>query len=382
MAKMLSLEADLPNTFKSLRKLLIGGEAFPIDLAEALKPLAPAEIRNMYGPTETTVWSATYPLQGEERSIPIAGRIANTQIYILDGEQRIVPIGVAGELYIGGKGVVRGYLKQSGMTAERFVPDSMSKEVGARLYRTGDLARYRSDGEIEFLGRIDHQVKIRGYRIELGEIEAQLGSHPAVRHCVVVARQDETGEQRLVAYSVYEGEVGPSAGELRSYLKERLPEYMLPGWYVRLEEMPQTPNGKVDRRALPDPEVKSEGRVGNLASKTPTEEILAGIFQEALKLDRVGRKDNFFEIRRTFLIGDADYFADKGRLRSAGRVEKYLRGDDGRRSGKQDSRGDQGGREGSGAAAGQSAERGPKTRRAAVVVRAAEVVVHRSVGAG
>ena len=296
MAKMLSLEADSPNTFRSLRKLLIGGEAFPIDLAETLKRLGPEEIRNMYGPTETTVWSATYRLSGKERSVPIGRPIANTQIYILDGEQRIAPVGVAGELYIGGQGVVRGYLKQSGMTAERFVPDPMSKEEGARLYRTGDLARYRSDGEIEFLGRRDHQVKIRGYRIELGEIEAQLSSHPAVRQSVVAPRQDETGEQRLVAYSVYEGDVTPSAGEMRSYLKERLPEYMLPSWYVRLEEMPQTPNGKVDRRALPDPEMKSEGRGGDLGSKTPAEEILIGIFQESLKLDRVGRRDNFFEI--------------------------------------------------------------------------------------
>jgi amino acid adenylation domain-containing protein len=202
MAKMLSLEADSPGAFKSLCKILIGGEAFPIGLAQALKPLVSGEIRNLYGPTETTVWSATYLLHGAESSIPIGRPIANTQIYILDREQEIVPVGVPGELYIGGKGVVRGYLKQPELTAERFLPDEFSAETGARLYRTGDLARYRSDGAIEFLGRVDHQVKIRGHRIELGEIEARLSAHPAVRQCVVVARQDDTEEKRLVGYVV------------------------------------------------------------------------------------------------------------------------------------------------------------------------------------
>jgi len=297
MAKMLSMDGDTFDTLGGLRKLMVGGEPFPIELAERLKQMAGAEIRNMYGPTETTIWSATYRLCGEERNIPIGRPVANTQIYILDRALEIVPVGVAGELYIGGEGVVRGYLKQAELTGDRFLPDEFNREGGGRIYRTGDLARYRDDGRIEFLGRIDHQVKIRGYRIELGEIEIELGAHPGVRQCVVMAHEDETGEKRLVAYVVYEGESEPSVGELRSYLKERLPEYMAPWWFVRLGELPLTPNGKVDRRALPAPDVNRTGeRDGYIAPRTLVEEIGAGIFEELLKPDRVGVRDNFFEL--------------------------------------------------------------------------------------
>jgi amino acid adenylation domain-containing protein/non-ribosomal peptide synthase protein (TIGR01720 family) len=304
MAKMLSLGSDSNGPFSSLRQLLIGGEAFPIELAYDLKPLAPGEIRNMYGPTETTIWSTTYSLRGEERGIPIGRPIANTQTYILDRELGVAPIGVPGELYIGGKGVVRGYLNRSELTAERFLPDSFSREPGARVYRTGDLTRYSADGEIEFLGRIDHQVKIRGYRIELGEIEARLNSHPAVRQCAVIAHNYGKSEKRLAAYMVGEGEGASHASELRAYLKETLPEYMLPARFVWLDQMPLTPNGKVDRRALPAPDVNRSGMTeGYVGPRTPVEQTLARIFQEALRLDQVGIHSSFFELGGDSILG-------------------------------------------------------------------------------
>jgi amino acid adenylation domain-containing protein len=297
MAKMISMEEEWIDAFGSLRKLIIGGEVFPQDLAEKLRVVVKGEIRNMYGPTETTVWSATHALKGDEKSIPIGRPVANTRIYILDQGQEIAPIGVIGELYIGGDGVVRGYLNQAEATGDRFMPDAFSQTGGARVYRSGDLARYRDDGLIEILGRVDYQVKIRGYRIELGEIENVLGAHAGVRECVVAASEDDSGEKRLVAYVVKDGEREPSEGELRSYLKERLPEYMAPAWFVRLEEMPLTPNGKVDRRALPSPNMKRAEEVdGYLTPRTAVEEIVTGIFEEALKLDRVGRRDNFFDL--------------------------------------------------------------------------------------
>ena len=319
MAKMLSLEAEWINAVGSLRKLIIGGEAFPDDLAEKLRGVVKGEIRNMYGPTETTVWSATYALNGEERSVPVGRPVANTRIYILDQTLEVVPVGVAGELYIGGEGVVRGYLNRADITGDRFLPDKFSPAGGSRVYRTGDLARYRENGRIEFLGRVDHQVKIRGRRIELGEIEGVLVTHPAVSQCVVIAQEDETGDKRLVAYVVYEGENGPGAGELRSYLTERVPEHMAPWRFVALAELPLTPNGKVDRRALPAPDMKgAEGGGGYL---TPVEEIVAGIFEELLKLGRVGIHHNFFD------LGGHSLLAMKvvSRIRAALKVEIGVR---------------------------------------------------------
>src|SRR5262249_15762132 len=209
MAKMISMEAEWIDAVGALRKLMIGGEAFPQDLAEKLRGVVKGEILNLYGPTETTVWSATHTLNGEEKSVPIGRPVANTRIYILDRALEIGPIGAIGELYIGGEGVVRGYLNRAEATGDRFMPDAFSPAGGGRVYRTGDLARYRDDGRIEYLGRVDNQVKIRGYRIELGEIETALGTHPGVRECVVTAREDEVGEKRLVAYVVKEGEGEP-----------------------------------------------------------------------------------------------------------------------------------------------------------------------------
>jgi non-ribosomal peptide synthetase component F len=295
MAKIVSMEASSRNTFSSLRKLLIGGEAFPVGLAENLKLLVTAEIRNMYGPTETTIWSATYPLSGAESRIPIGRPIANTQIYILDRELKIVPVGVPGELHIGGKGVVRGYLAQSDLTSERFIPDQFSAEPGARLYLTGDRARYLADGNIEFLGRIDHQVKIRGFRVELGEIEVVLSQHPAVRETVVIVSGDE--DKRLIAYLVSRDEQRATLSELRQYLKQRLPEYMIPSGYVWLEKIPLTSNGKLDRRALPATDEAGTARGREyVAPSGPVEEALAGIWSELLGVEKVGVHDDFFEL--------------------------------------------------------------------------------------
>ena len=295
MAKILRAEMGSVNSLNSLCKIMIGGEAFPIGLAEALKPLATARIHNMYGPTETTVWSATYLLRGEERSIPIGRPIANTQLYILDRDMQIVPIGVPGELYIGGKGVVRGYLKRSELTAERFMPDQFGAEPGARLYRTGDTARYLPDGNIQFLGRVDHQVKIRGFRIELGEIEAALLQRQEISESVVLAAGDE--EKRLIAYLVSRDGQRVALSELREYLKQRLPEYMAPSLYVWLEKMPLTSNGKIDRMALPEAKEAGVARKREyVAPSGPVEEALADIWSELLGVEKVGVHDNFFEL--------------------------------------------------------------------------------------
>src|SRR5437667_3730482 len=206
-------------------KILCGGEALPGSLAAQVLPHC-SELWNMYGPTETTIWSAVSRVQPGRR-ISIGHPIANTQFYILDSDQHLVPIGVPGELHIGGDGLARGYLNRPELTGEKFVPDPFAKGAGAKLYRTGDLVRYGTDGEIEFLGRIDHQVKVRGFRIELGEIEAQLKQHPGVAEAVVLARDENAGEKRLVAYVVPHQKSPATATELRNYLKSKLPPYMV-----------------------------------------------------------------------------------------------------------------------------------------------------------
>jgi acyl-coenzyme A synthetase/AMP-(fatty) acid ligase/aryl carrier-like protein len=225
---------------------------------------------------------------------PIGRPIANTQIHLLDRHLQPAPLGVAGELHIGGAGLGRGYLARPELTAEKFAPNPFAEEAGARLYKSGDLARYRADENIEFLGRIDHQVKIRGVRIELGEIEGALGRHPSVREAVVVVREDQPGEKRLVAYlTVISGEV-LEVSELRGYLKERLPEYMVPAAYVAMPELPLMSNGKLNRNALPTPEREAYASHGYEAPVGEIETALAQIWAEVLHLESVGRHDNFF----------------------------------------------------------------------------------------
>ena len=277
-------------------KMLCGGEALSRELADQLIAKG-SSLWNMYGPTETTIWSTHCRVPPGEGIINIGRPIANTQVYILDQYLQPVPVGVVGELLIGGDGLARGYLHRPELTRERFISDPFSAESAARLYKTGDLARYRPDGVIECMGRLDHQVKIRGFRIELGEIEASLTRHPDVQQAVVVAREDHNGDRQLVAYVVRQNRVGFNTSELRNYLKESLPEYMVPPVYVVMDTLPQTPNGKVDRNALPDPAgQRIEESSPFVSPRTPLEQSIATIWQEVLKVERVGLEDNFFDL--------------------------------------------------------------------------------------
>jgi amino acid adenylation domain-containing protein len=292
------LDAGLEKT--EWTKVLCGGEALNLDLARTLASRSHSAW-NMYGPTETTIWSSIEKLKKDLSGVSIGRPIANTKIYIFDKYGEPVPIGVAGEIHIGGAGVARGYLNRQELTGDRFVPDPFSNGPGARMYRTGDLGRRLADGNIEFLGRNDFQVKIRGFRIELGEIEARLSEHEGVREAIVLAREDTPGEKRLVAYYTSspatdseQGVVG--AEQLRMHLSAALPEYMVPAAYVRLESLPLTPNGKLDRKALPAPEGDAYVVRQYEAPQGTIEKLLAGIWAELLKLDHVGRHDNFFEL--------------------------------------------------------------------------------------
>jgi amino acid adenylation domain-containing protein len=273
-------------------KILCGGEALSRELATQLLERADS-LWNMYGPTETTIWSAVSQVQaGSEVSIGQA--IANTQFYILDTNLQPVPVGVAGELHIGGDGLARGYLNRPELTAEKFIPNPFG-DAGSRLYKTGDLVRYLTDGNIEYIGRIDHQVKVRGFRIELPEIEALLSQHPTVQQAVVIAKEI-AGDKRLVAYLVPQTEATPLMGELRSFLKQQLPEYMVPSYFVVLDALPLTPNGKVDRKALPDPDQTRLEAQAYVAPRNEVERILSSVWQEVLNLEKVGVNDNFFEL--------------------------------------------------------------------------------------
>jgi amino acid adenylation domain-containing protein len=282
--------------------LLCGGEALPRALADRLLDKGKA-LWNLYGPTETTIWSSAERVEPGELPVPIGRPIANTQLYVLDARLRPVPVGVTGELYIGGAGLARGYLGRPALTAERFVPDPFGKKPGGRLYRTGDLARWRADGRLECLGRVDHQVKVRGYRIELGEVEAALAGHPAVAASAVAARPDLTGEQALAAYLVPRQAARPGAGEMRDWLLKKLPDYMVPAQFVWLDALPLTPNGKVDRNALPEPD-PSAAQAGSVfvPPRGPVEEALAAVWRELLGQDRVGVHDNFFDLGGHSLI--------------------------------------------------------------------------------
>jgi natural product biosynthesis luciferase-like monooxygenase protein len=298
MAGMLTIGDESRKALRSLKQMMVGGEAFPVALANDLKDLVSGKLTNMYGPTETTIWSSTYRIDGNLTSIPIGRPIANTDLYILDANLHPVPVGVVGELFIGGEGVVRGYYKRPELTAERFIAHPFSENPNARLYRTGDLVRYLPCGNVEILGRIDHQVKIRGYRIELGEIESCLAGHEGVREAVVVARQDTPGDARLVGYLVpTTREDSPKESELRDLLRKSLPDYMVPSAIVQLDRFPLTPNGKIDRKALPAPnEVERERESALVAPENEIERKVAEIWREYLNLPEVGTQDNFFEL--------------------------------------------------------------------------------------
>jgi amino acid adenylation domain-containing protein len=284
---------------------LCGGEALPVALADELVGLG-LELWNMYGPTETTIWSTCARVQTSGQSLTIGRPIANTTLYILDEKLRPVPVGMAGELWIGGAGLARGYRGRPDLTEERFVPAPFDPEPGARIYRTGDLARYRSDGEVEYLGRIDHQVKVRGFRIELGEIETVLSRHPAVGSAVVVAR-GQGADAELAAYVILRGI--PVAGHaLRQFLTQKLPAYMVPTTVTALEGFPLTPNGKVDRKALPEPARERSQERELVAPKTPLQRRLVSIWQRELQIDPIGVTDNFFDLGVTSIVG-ASLFA-------------------------------------------------------------------------
>jgi amino acid adenylation domain-containing protein len=292
---------DKPQALYSLRELMVGGEQLQITapIIKLFTELKDCVLYNHYGPSETHVVTS-YLLPHEPSgwpALPPLGRpVANTEIYLLDSHLQPVPVGVPGELYIGGACLAHGYLKRTPLTAERFIPHPFSHSLGARFYKTGDLARYLEDGNIEFTGRNDFQVKIRGMRIELGEIEVALRQHESVREAVVTVRQDGTAvDKKLVAYIVAQREQSPTAKQLREFLKEKLPEYMLPASFVMLETFPLTSSGKLDRLALPAPEKNLEMEESYVAPRTAVEEVLAGIFAEVLAVERVGIHDNFFE---------------------------------------------------------------------------------------
>ena len=281
--------------------LILGGEALFGETLSSWQVHSPqTRIINEYGPTETVVGCCTYEVpQGVNISgpVPIGRPIANTRHYILDRYLQPVAIGVAGELYIGGDGVARGYLFRPELTREKFIPDPFSTDPESRLYKSGDLCRYLPDGNIEYMGRMDHQVNIRGYRIELGEIEAVLKEYPQVRDSVVLARMDRPQDKQLAAYIVLKPSKTFVKSDLRSFLAERLPDYMLPSAFVILDAFPLTENGKVDRSALPAPDAFGDFGDGDyVAPRSPGEEIMANIWAELLGRKKVSIHDNFFEI--------------------------------------------------------------------------------------
>jgi aspartate racemase len=292
---------DHIESLSGFKQLLAGGDVLSLPhVKRVLKKLPGCRLINAYGPTENTTFTCCYSMTFPEQvgdSVSIGTPIANTQVYILDSHLNPVPIGVSGELCIGGDGLARGYFNHPELAAEKFIPHPFSNEPGARLYKTGDLARYFPDGTIEFLGRMDHQVKIRGYRIELGEIETILEEHSRIGQAVVVGREETRGDKRLVGYVVPNGAPAPDTSELRSFVQRKLPDYMVPSAFVFLDALPLTPSGKVDRRALPAlDQSRPELEIPFVAPRTPLEESMAKIWAELLKVEKVGVHDNFFAL--------------------------------------------------------------------------------------
>ncbi len=281
-----------------MRTLNLGGEPLPSDLAQALYALPTVQkVGNLYGPTEDTTYSTYSVVERGAPQVYVGRPVANTRALVLDGELEPAPLGVVGELYLAGEGLSRGYAGAPELTAERYVPNPHGP-AGSRMYRVLDRVRWRADGELEYFGRKDFQVKVRGFRIELGEIETAMRAFPGVRDAVVVVREDAAsgvpGNRRLVAY--YTGAPAAAAGDLRVHLRDAVPEHMVPSAFVALEALPMTPNGKVDRLALPAPEGRPEGGEEYVAPRTPTEEALAAIWGELLGIERVGANDNFFDL--------------------------------------------------------------------------------------
>ena len=275
-------------------RMLVGGEALPPGLAGELGSL-PGRAWNVYGPTETTIWSTIWPIAADGRPVSIGRPLANTQVYVLDADRRPVPVGVPGDLYLGGAGVARGYRAAPDLTAERFAPNPFSDDGDATMYRTGDRAQWQRDGELIFLGRDDHQVKLRGHRIELGEIATRLDEHPDVRRSVVVVREDRVGDARLVGYVEPAGDSRPAAAELVTRLRTVLPEYLVPAAVVVLDRLPMTANGKIDRAALPAPSL-DRGSDSGEAPRNPLELRIAQIWEDVLDVRPVGIHDRFFDL--------------------------------------------------------------------------------------
>ncbi|MEO2162683.1 MAG: amino acid adenylation domain-containing protein, partial [bacterium] len=286
---------------QGVRQLIAGGDVLSVShVKQALDQIEGCRVINGYGPTENTTFTCCHPMTNSAdlgHTVPIGRPIANTTVFILDGQLRPVPIGVIGDLYAGGDGLARGYLNQPELTSERFIDNPFADKSGERLYLVGDRARYLADGTIEFFGRSDSQVKLRGYRIELAEIETVLNEHEAVRDAVVAAREDTPGDKRLVAYWIAADEAAPEPSTLREYLADKLPDYMVPAAFVALDEFPLTANGKVDRKALPAPEIdRSQSSETYTPPGSELEETLVEIWQSVLKVDEVGTRDNFFDL--------------------------------------------------------------------------------------
>ena len=298
MAAMLLATPEGRAAVQRLRKVMIGGEAFPPALARELRLLVAGEVHNMYGPTETAIWSTTqHVVEVDDGPVSIGTPIANTTVYVADANGQPAPPGMPGELLIGGAGVVRGYHARPDLTAQRFIWFEAPGVPRERVYRTGDLVMWRDDGRLEFLGRLDHQVKIRGHRIELGEIEARLGTDSAVREAVVIAREDVPGDKRLVGYLVARDGDAIDVAALRDRLRGELPDWMVPAQLVVLPDLPRTPNKKVDRKALPAPEaLQAPSAVAYVAPTSSVEETISAIWAEVLRIERVGTKDNFFDL--------------------------------------------------------------------------------------
>jgi amino acid adenylation domain-containing protein len=319
MASLLIADPTTCQALSRIQTMMVGGEALTEALALELQRIMPGQIHNMYGPTETTIWSTTHLLTEVEGVVPLGRPIANTQLYILDKLQQPVPVGIAGELLIGGKGVTRGYLNRPDLTQERFIPnpfvgvgDSLpftasvpeNLDDTARLYRTGDLVRYRNDGNLEFLGRLDFQVKIRGYRIELGEIETILSRHEAIREAAIVVREDEPGDKRLVAYFIPQPGQQPTTAILRAHLRAQLPEYMVPANFVQLPAFPLTPNHKIDRQAFPAPLLAPAppAPAPTIAPQQSIDQKLLKIWQQVLQTSEIDPTDNFFNLGGDSLV--------------------------------------------------------------------------------